>query len=204
MATTTKITLSPQEQQLVNNTEWILTKRNIIDKVYRLLGDFSENSKLLAEKEKPLLTESLFNTEPKIYKGENYRMLPYVLLDYPRYFDKENVFAIRTMFWWGNFFSITLHLSGRYKTMFEQPLSNKINSLQHDQYYICINKDQWQHHFEKDNYISICELDKEKFIQITGAASFIKISLPFALTQWDEMPNLLERSFLAILELLKP
>ena len=55
---------------------------------------------------------AIVQSTPKIAKGENYLQLPYVLLDYPRCFDKENIFAIRTMFWWGNFFSITLHLSG--------------------------------------------------------------------------------------------
>ena len=32
----------------------------------------------------------------------------------PAVFSKENIFAIRTMFWWGNFFSISLHVSGKY------------------------------------------------------------------------------------------
>jgi hypothetical protein len=51
----------------------------------------------------------------KISRGENYQLLPYIILDYPSYFSRNNIFAVRTMFWWGNFFSITLHLSGDHK-----------------------------------------------------------------------------------------
>jgi hypothetical protein len=32
------------------------------------------------------------------------------------------VFAIRTMFWWGNFFSVTLHMKGNYREHFQEKL----------------------------------------------------------------------------------
>ena len=60
------------------------------------------------------LPEEVLIQSPKISRGENYNGLPYVMLDYPRCFGKEDVFAMRTMFWWGNFFSITWHLKGKY------------------------------------------------------------------------------------------
>ena len=40
----------------------------------------------------------------KISRGENYRGLPYLILDYPAYFSQKDIFAFRTMFWWGHFF----------------------------------------------------------------------------------------------------
>ena len=41
-----------------------------------------------------LPAEMLFHS-PKISKGENYKGLPYVMLDYPRCFGKTDIFAIR-------------------------------------------------------------------------------------------------------------
>lgn len=203
MATTAKITLSAQEQQLVNDTGWILTKRGIIDKVYSLLGNVSVRMQELVEAEKDWLPPELIITSPKIYKGENYRMLPYVLLDHPRYFNGPDSFAIRTMFWWGNFFSITLHIKGRYKIMFEEQIRKKLAVLQQDNYFICVNEDEWQHHYADDNYIAAAETDEEKMTQITTQSSFIKLSLQFSLSKWDEMPVLLENAFYSILQLLK-
>ena len=66
----------------------------------------------------------------------------------------KDIFAIRTMFWWGNFFSITLHLSGIYKTMFAQKIIACYELLKETDFFICVHEEQWQHHFEKDNYIT--------------------------------------------------
>ena len=98
-----KIMLSDDELQLVNNTGWILTKRSVMEKVDQVLGSIAENQKLIIEKEKNRLPQEVIKSEPKISRGENYLQLPYMLLDYPRFFDTENIFAVRTMFWWGNF-----------------------------------------------------------------------------------------------------
>lgn len=204
MDPTTKITLSPQELQLVNDTNWILTKRAIIDKVYLILGDLSEKVRQIAEKEKEWLPPEVVDTAPKIYKGENYRMLPYVLLDYPRRFDNTAIFAIRIMFWWGNFFSVTLHLKGYYKKIYTDQLCKKIKILQANNYLICINKDEWQHHYGNDNYLSLADMEKEKIVSIIEEGEFIKLSVAYSFKQWDEMPDLLERTFHSMVQLLKP
>ena len=198
-----KITLSPHELQLVTNSDWILTKRVITDKVFRLFGDVCEKMKGIIGEENAWLPATVINSEPKIYKGENYRQLPYVLMDYPRCFDTTNAFAIRTMFWWGNFFSITLHLSGHYKKMFEQHLLNNEQAIRKGNYFICINDDQWQHHFEAENYLPVSSLTKENVRGIINNRQFIKLSLQYSLQQWDEIPDLLERSFYEMLQLLK-
>ena len=204
MVTSTKITLSQQELQMVNDKKWILTKRKIIDKVMALLAQVSEKFKPIADKEKEWLPGEVISSEPKIYKGENYRMLPYVLLDYPRRFEAADAFAIRTLFWWGNFFSITLHLAGKYKNKFETEIISNSAMLHQGNFFICVNEDQWQHHFEPGNYLPVNEMDVKKLEQITRQKPFIKLSVQFSLQQWDEMPVLLEESFALILQLLKP
>ena len=92
---------------------------------------------------------------PKISKGENYKGLPYLVLDYPRYFGKDDHFAIRSMFWWGNFFSITLHLSGIYKKMYENKIEASFTLLKEESFFIGISDDQWEHHFETSNYLPL-------------------------------------------------
>ena len=203
MTSPTKLTLSSEEQLLVNNSNWILTKRTIIEKAVLLLGELYNKIKPVILNYEMLLPESIINSEPKISKGESYRLLPYVLLDYPRCFDKENIFAVRTMFWWGNFFSITLHLSGSYKKELETALAKNIDVLQQGNYYICVNDDQWQHHFEPGNYFIAVEKKIEELKGIILQRPFIKIAHKFPLEQWNEMPIVLERSFAAMLALIK-
>jgi hypothetical protein len=198
-----KLTLSDEEQQLVNNSDWILTKRVIIDKVYQLLGNLSDGQKIVIEKEKKWLPLPVIQSTAKISKGESYRQLPYVLLDYPRCFDAENAFAIRTMFWWGNFFSMTLQLSGTYKQMLEQNISKKKNLLEQHHFFLCINESPWHHHFDNDNYIALKQLAEKEMERIIYQKHFVKLAVKYPLGKWEEIPVLLEKSFIDILELLK-
>ncbi len=201
--THTKITLSPDELELVNNSGWILTKRAVMDKAVYLFGDLSGKVKAILENEKDGLPQAVLLSEPKISKGENYQQLPYVILDYPRCFDAKNVFAIRTMFWWGNFFSCTLHLAGIYKEMFETAVAKNIVVPSKNNYFICVNEDQWQHHFEPDNYFDIKTKAGEEIKVILLQQPFIKIAMKFSLQQWNEMPELLEHAFSEMIQLVK-
>jgi hypothetical protein len=198
-----KLTLSAEELQLVNNPSWILTKRLIIDKVFHLLGDLSDAITVALEKDNDALPSQVKLTTPKIAKGENYLGLPYVLLDQPRCFEAGNVFAVRTMFWWGNFFSMTLHLSGTYKKMFEEKLCRNIDLLVAKDFYLCINENQWQHHFGEDNYKQVKEISRKAFESTIRHIPFIKLAVKFPLEQWNEIPERLEKSFNNILEMLR-
>lgn len=197
-----KLMLSDEEQHLVNNPDWILTKRIIMEKVNQILGFVSENQKRVIENEKDWLPEAVVQSSAKISKGENYLQLPYLLLDYPRCFDAENIFAVRTMFWWGNFFSITLQISGLYKKEFEKKIISNVNSLKQE-LFICINKDQWQHHFEEDNYISVKQLTARELEDTVLLKPFIKLGIKFPLQSWNDVPVLLDNSFKGIIEMLK-
>ncbi|MBK8610102.1 MAG: hypothetical protein IPL84_09165 [Chitinophagaceae bacterium] len=196
-----KLTLSDEEQQLVHNTHWILTKRVIIEKAGALLGTLSEAFKTQVANSKQSLPLAVLHTTPKIARGENYRQLPYVLLDYPRQFTGPDIFAVRTMFWWGNFFSITLLISGVYKDMFAQQLLK--NLIVNDAgYFICINKSQWHHHFEDDNMVPVKARSEQEIRDIIEQKEFIKIAIKFPLHQWNEANILLEESFKKIIGLL--
>lgn len=203
MNSKTKITLSVKELELVCNTDWILTKHEIIAKVYSLFGDIATDMQQLIAKEKDLLPEEAYSTSPKISKGENYKLLPYVMLDYPRCFEKEKTLAIRTMFWWGNFFSIHLQLAGKCKTMFLKNMDVHFAWLQQNDYWICISSDPWHHHFGNDNYKLIKECSAGEFSSILDRESFIKIGKKLPLTQWNEAPEFIRRSFKEMIEWLK-
>ena len=72
-----------------------------------------EKVKAEIKKKKLVFPHAVDALNGKIFRGENYRQLPYLVLDYPKHFSKESVLAFRTMLWWGNFFSCTLHLQGK-------------------------------------------------------------------------------------------
>src|SRR5471030_2477872 len=96
-----KVMLSPKEQELVLNTDWILTKNAVIQKVYALFGLLSASYQTMMETCPVPNREEVLLRSPKISKGEQYEGLPWVMLDYPRHYLAADSFGIRTFFWWG-------------------------------------------------------------------------------------------------------
>lgn len=204
-----KIRLSQNELELITNADFILTKNAILKKVNQLLAGLQLKQKQHIENYSSRLPDKVFQSTPKISKGENYQGLPYLILDYPKCFEQENlpdrqagIFAIRTMCWWGNFFSITLHLSGTYKKELEEKIIASYNELKEKQFFCCLNNTQWEHHFESSNYILLAELNKIDFENTIRDKDFIKLAYKFPLQQWDEAEQILFDCFKKIMEIL--
>jgi hypothetical protein len=188
MTLQTKIVLSDKELEMIRNADWILTKQSILEKVDLLLKECV-----------PVIEEKISFSNipvdiPKISKGENYLGLPYLILDHPRIFDKHDIFAIRTMFWWGRFYSITLHLAGKYKTMLERKIVERSEVL-HSKFYLCIHDEQWHHHFEPANYLPFNNVSSTDLKKIINEKAFIKIAIKFPIQGFDEQQKLLTQGY---------
>lgn len=196
-----KIHLSALEMELVNNKEWIFTKQQIIEKVYHLFGELHHNYRQIVETENDILPSIFQKPGGKISKGENYKGLPFLILDYPAMFTKENILAIRTMFWWGNFFSISLHLSGNnFKNT--NDINHWLDFFQEKNFFVCINEKQWEHHFHSSNFIDIQGMNKEQ-IQGLCKKNFFKVAKKLELSKWDQAQEFLLLSFRDIITFLK-
>lgn len=192
--------LSPTELELVNNSDWILTKNAVIDKVYTLFGGLSEVYHTeLEEKSFSTVGQTGFRS-PKISKGEQYRGLPWVMLDYPRYFTTSDTFAVRSFFWWGKFCSITLQLSGIFCEKYAGTLQQYFHSHPEStrDWYIGKGEDAWQHHFEENNYQPLEEFTVENFATLP----FIKLAKKISLQDWTLLPDFFENNFREIIEML--
>lgn len=190
-----KIRLSAKEMELITNADWILTKNAILQKTNQLLGQLQQLQQQHLQSIADKLPVIVLQSSPKISKGDNYRGLPYLVLDYPKYFDRSAVFAIRTMFWWGNFFSVTLHLAGHFKTSMESKIIAALPALKENGFYRGVNTDQWEHHFEEDNYQPLTGLDETDLKKEIRSGSFIKLAKKIPLEKWDEAENMLFTCF---------
>jgi hypothetical protein len=187
--------LTKYELQLVTDPAVIITKNKIIKSVIGMMGEISEEYKgILAN---TALKEQV-GINAKIARGENYRGLPYVIMDLPRAFSKEHVLAIRSFFWWGNFFSITLHLSGDYYQQHRGSILKAVENNLLSNWYINNSEDQWQHHFEDDNYIPVTASEVTKL----PGKSFIKLAKKIPLNKWDEVEVFFKESFSQLIKML--
>jgi hypothetical protein len=172
-----KIHFSTAEAELMNNANIILTKIGVQEKVRLLLVEAQALMLLLKS------PHAAFSTAPKISKGENYLGLPYTVLDYPRHFSGTETILIRSMFWWGRYFSSTLLLAGSPKDQFLANIKKSYEGLKGAGYFIGINPDPWQHHFEQDNYCAVANLSYEAFAMQCDRFDHIKIATNWPLDQ---------------------
>ena len=191
------VKLSDAELALACNADVLLTKNSIINKVYEMFGHLSE-----------VYTHALDTIEiagevkknsAKISKGENYQGLPWVMLDYPRLFSGNNIFSIRTMFWWGNHFSVFILLKGAY---LPSDIANKIFKIEEgNEWYLCKTTDQWQHHFEEDNMVSIKQLTKPEATDIITGCGFLKLGTKIPIERWESVKIFMEENFIKMIHL---
>lgn len=197
----TKIRLSPKELELFTKDDWILTKNTILKKIEHFLGDVHVQQKKIIDEVQQQLPEEWVRSSAKISKGEYYKELPYRILDFPKVFTPKAILAIRTMFWWGHYFSVTLHLSGAYKNQFTPSIQKAYPLLARHHFFLCVNDDQWEHHFAEGNYKSIHQLSEKTFIDTMAQKDFCKIACRIPLQELDTTATFLLSQFKLIVEI---
>jgi hypothetical protein len=179
--------LTPEEQELIDNAAWIYLKNSALQKVMDLFGV------LQGELEAHPLTgdfpfpEGCLAKRGKISRGERYKELPYAILDYPRHFSRDDIFAFRTMFWWGHYFSATLHLAGVAKDRYSGVLAKAWSLLATHQFQIYVREDPWEHDFGKGNYKLISAMQAQEFEHLIYQLPFIKLAKPYKLALWEKI-----------------
>lgn len=124
----------------------------------------------------------------KISHGENYRELPYWVLDYPRKFQTDATFAFRTMVWWGHESSCALQVGGSHVE------GLNLGSIM-DDFFFCLNKDPWEYHFAEDNYVKAVNLSLDDRNQHRTQYGFIKIARQSPLTDLKRLPYFASKTF---------
>ncbi|MBL0047904.1 MAG: hypothetical protein IPP32_07400 [Bacteroidetes bacterium] len=184
--------LSPSQLSLLKNTEFIHQKTAALQQINYLFQNFQQVlAPVVLDQQTHALKDIPF-ASPKISKGENYLGLPYLVLDYPAHFATPSIFSFRTFFWWGNFFSFTLHLQGPILDKYRAALINNKNRIHESNFYICIANNPWMYNYETYNYKRISDLTQIELIQILEEKPFIKFSIPIEI---EHYPSLISQGY---------
>lgn len=195
--------LTAEEQALVVNAEWLYLKNNVLRKVMALMGQLQ-----LALQAHPVtdifpFPEHTLQAGGKISRGERYKELPYIMLDYPRSFSRDNIFAFRTMFWWGHYFVATLHLAGEEKEKHSHAIASAWQQLAEHQFQVYLQEDDpWQHDLENGNYKLISAIPVLEFKQLIARRSFIKLAKPYSFEEWGKIVPEVVRDYALLLQVL--
>ena len=189
------VKLSDAELALACDANVLLTKNSIIHKVYDMFGSLSKT--YTEETVRRQLPGDILKSSPKISRGENYLGLPWVMLDYPRYFSGHNIFSIRTMFWWGNYFSQFIFLKGEFLP--ENIIERITEPSTGEQWFLCIGTDPWQHHFEATNMLGIATLTPQQINDQIRQCGFLKLGTKIPIERWESVENFMHTNFIKFL-----
>ena len=186
---------TPTELKTLHNSKFFEIKSSATKKIDAMLASVRDTLKEEIEKNNFRFPKEVDTRMGKIFRGENYNGLPYLILDYPKYFSKASVFAFRALFWWGNFFSFTLHLQGKALEKQREKLISRIPSLKKKNIYFCVNDNPWQYHYEKDNYLLIDKIPPARLKQLLKEKKFIKLSRKIPLKDYKTLNKFCKESF---------
>ncbi|BFG70470.1 hypothetical protein KACHI17_13510 [Sediminibacterium sp. KACHI17] len=196
---TANLRLSSEERQLLLDERFILTKRSILQKTEAFFGELSELFRQQVV-ERKMEGEAFLQWTPKIARGENYHGLPWIMMDYPRLFGKKDVCAIRCFFWWGQYCSITLHVSGIYQERFQYAIIDFLRKEKGSGWLYATGDDPWQHIIDEDHY-QLCE-NPDRLLAEQASRSFLKIAKKIPLEKWDELDDFYTDNFVGLLSVL--
>lgn len=196
----TKLGLSREEAEIIGDTSFYLLKHSASEKIMEVYGEIERAMKEKIIRYNPDV-KNLNISSGKIFRGENYRLYPYIMLDYPRLFNVNSVFAFRTMFWWGHEFSFTMHLQGEALNQYRKIIRNNIKLLLKKDVFICVNDTPWQYHFDKENYL-LLEDAGDKLEELVDRP-FIKLSRKTGAGEYEKMYGKCMETFELFLGMLK-
>ena len=176
-----KIVLSDADWGVAASPEIILTKNRVIEAVYEMFGALATKYLPIAESLSVQYPEVL-GVPPKISKGEQYEGMPWVMLDYPRFFaEEQGHFAIRSFFWWGHFFSIQLHISGVYAAAGW----GVINQLQQHGWMAGATTQPWVHQLPNNEWKSLNDIEPA----LPNREVYGKAAKKIPISQWALVPD---------------
>lgn len=192
-----------KELGYMQDTDFLLTKAIVSEKVSTLLNHTHEQLKQYLRTQDVRFPEGVKARAGKISRGENYQGLPYILLDYPRKFTQDDVFALRTMYWWGNFFSITFQLGGESWHRYQPTVIRHAEDLHQLSASLCISDDPWQHHRDPHYYRSLQNLEISTIRKILEQQNFLKLATFLSIDEWSSLPDQAQLFFQKMIRLIE-
>ncbi len=196
------VAFSKKEITLLQDTDFLLTRQEINTKLVTLLSEVEREIHQQITLTSFSFPEKAFIQSGKISRGENYRGLPYFILDYPRLFSQREVFAFRTMIWWGHELSCTLHLAGESLNAYSTGLPGRI--VGENNLYVSVNSTPWEFYFERDNYLPAKELTEEAIQNHMDSFQFIKLADRMPLEEQESFKPFILESLARFLKYLRP
>jgi len=139
----------------------------------------------------------------QLVKGERFQDFPYVYLDFPKYFSKDEMFTFRSFFWWGHALFFCWFLSGPSLDEYKKRVQECVAAISRQAVFISTADSPWEWSLEKPHAVFLDHTSEESLKIILKDLSFLKLGCSLSLDLL-ETEDAIPREGLRIFRLLKP
>lgn len=197
--------LDESELYLLTNKDIYIKIQSLEAKVTDLFGEIAISIEPIVQNFNSIIPDELKSKNPKISRGNNYNGLPWTILDYPRNFNKDGVFALRLLCLRGDSFILTLHLNGKYYQNYKNSIFENLDLLQQNQYLITQGNSEWDHIITSENYSEIPSNKKalDEIKNKTELIQYIKFAKAIPFDHWEKLNSIIKTEYTFLLSMLK-
>jgi hypothetical protein len=181
------IEFTKKEYHLLNDYQFFDIKASITSKILNLFAHVEDRIRLGIKEKSYHFPEKIAATPGKISKGENYQNCPYIVLDYPRLYSREKIFAFRSIFWWGHYFSNAMIIGGHAYHQYIPRILEITGELKNRDWYLCVYRTPWKLENLPWNYVQFSHLTNEQIRGRLQKYPFIKIARIYALDHYKNL-----------------
>lgn len=191
------IKLTKHELDFASDTIYPETKQTVMLKMQQLFTACGQKLN-----QNTLYQELTANTKFKITKGEQYKSLPYMVLDSPQIKGPEIDLVFRTLFWWGHYVSCNLIVS---TTKLEQEQDyTAIKQLPKTR--LLTGNDLWEQDLDSAEFSKCSALSVAEIEHLIHTQTYVKLSRKIPLRKHAQLPELMDMvysNWMAVLSIKK-
>lgn len=172
--------LTKHELDFASSVEYPLTKQNVFTKINRLMHE--TGLQLSQEFHKNQLIDLAHH---KITKGERYKEMPYLVMDFPQIKGPDFNIVLRTMFWWGHYFTCSLIVKTSLLDL--EKTAKNIGKLKKAK--ILTGSNLWEQELETDDYAKTSDLSKKQIMKLLESSNYLKLSCKINLRHYASLSS---------------
>ncbi len=179
--------LSPAELSVFTDPNFMPLKHSALGKIEKLLTTLRSE---IAREIHPIakrFPKGFDIQSGKLSRGENYKMYPYRVLDFPRALSGKNIFTFRSLVIWAHHCTFHLILAGEYKAFFQDHIIAHAKELP-EAFSLSCQKSPWDWSFKPEEFIQARAMQEAPIAQAVRESEFIKITFMMPLIQYLDLP----------------
>ena len=193
-----------EELKAIGSTRPFLIKARVLKKTWNILEELRETLKSEVKGYSFLAPEGLDVTKGQIGKGERFHDLPFVFLDFPRFFLPGQACTYRTFFWWGNGVVFALIVQGTYLDTYKKWLHENYARLMGHDLHLSLASTPWEWRKGSPYTLSLTRTHRASILRALDQRDFIKLERFLMLDSHAFIKNRIIQEGIATFRLFRP